>query len=144
MFCIQHKISVKESSAATVPPSTHSVSAPTSTAPLTDATIVTSNTGDMTVTTINVLSTTCSDTSTTTVITSTVIVPHHEATGTGSSRVKLPKLEPKKFNGDLTKLETFWSSFKSSIHLYLSLTPVDEFHYSLTVLEDPAFAAFLG
>ena len=38
MFRIQHKISVKESNAATVPPSTHSVSAPTSTAPLTDTT----------------------------------------------------------------------------------------------------------
>ena len=145
MFRIQHKISVKESSAATVSPSTHSVSAPISSAPLTDATTGTSSTGDMTVTTTDALSTTCSDASATTVVTSTVTpVPHHEVTGTGSSRVKLPKLEPKKFNGDLTKWETFWSSFESSIHLNPDLTAVDKFHYLSSLLEGPAFAAVAG
>ena len=145
MFRIQHKISVKESSAATVSPSTHSVSAPISSAPLTDATTGTSSTGDMTVTTTDGLSTTRLDAGTTTVVTSTVTpVPHHEVTGTGSSRVKLPKLEPKKFNGDLTKWETFWSSFESSIHLNPGLTAVDKFHYLSSLLEGPAFAAVAG
>ena len=148
IFRIQHKISVKEPSAATVPPSTHSVSAPTLPAPLTDPTISTSSTGDMTVITTDALSTTRSDASTTTVVTSTVTpVPHHEVTGTGSSRVKLPKLEPKKFNeesGDLTKWETFWSSFESSIHLNSGLTAVDKFHYLSSLLEGPAFAAVAG
>ena len=33
-----------------------------------------------------------------------------------TSRVKLPKLTPRKFNGVLTRWLTFWDSFKSSIH----------------------------
>ena len=59
-------------------------------------------------------------TSRTTVTSSTVIpVTHHIVTETTSSMVKLPKLEPKTFNGDLTKWETFWNSFESSILHYL-------------------------
>ena len=58
------------------------------------------------------------DASTTVVIIATVTpVAHHAVAEISSSRVKLPKLEPKKFNGDLTKWETFWSSFESSITL---------------------------
>ena len=102
MFRIQHKISVKESSAATVSPSTHSVSAPISSAPLTDPTTGTSSTGDMTITTTDALSTTRSDAGTTTVVTSTVTpVPHHEVTRTGSSRVKHPSLNPRSLMGTL-------------------------------------------
>uniref|UniRef100_A0A1X7U5N1 Uncharacterized protein n=1 Tax=Amphimedon queenslandica TaxID=400682 RepID=A0A1X7U5N1_AMPQE len=32
------------------------------------------------------------------------------------SRVKLPELTPKKFNGDLMKWATFWDMFKFSVH----------------------------
>jgi len=49
-------------------------------------------------------------------------VPHHTATETSSSKVKLPKLEPKNFNSDLMKWETFWSSLESAIHNNPTLT----------------------
>ena len=58
--------------------------------------------------------------------------------------VKLPKLVPKKFNGDLTKWETFWSSFESSIHLNTTLSAVDKFNYLNTLLEGPALASVAG
>ena len=44
-------------------------------------------------------------------------------------RVKLPKLVPKTFNGDLTKWEAFWNTFESSIHLHPTLSAVDKFTY---------------
>jgi len=68
--------------------------------------------------------TTAPDTSTPTVVTSATVTPvtHHAVAEISSSKVKLPKLELKKFNGDLTKWETFWSSFESSIHINTSLT----------------------
>ena len=61
-----------------------------------------------------------------------------------SSMVKLPKLTPRKFNGNLTKWETFWSSFESSIHLNTTLTAVDKFNYLNSLLEGPALAAVAG
>ena len=59
------------------------------------------------------------------------------------SMVKLPKLMPRKFNGDLTKWEAFWSSFASSIHLN-TLTAVDKFNYLNSLLEGSALAAVAG
>ena len=61
-----------------------------------------------------------------------------------SSMVKLPKLIPRKFNGNLTKWETFWSSFESSIHLNTTLTAVDKFNYLNSLLEGPALTAVAG
>ena len=123
----------------------HSVSTTTSSAPLPDVTTIISSMGDMTATATDVPSTTSPDTGATTVVTSTVTpVPHHEVIGTGSSRVKLPKVKRKKFNGDLTKWEAFWSSFESSIHLNPGLTAVDKFHYLSSLLKGPAFAAVAG
>ena len=63
---------------------------------------------------------------------------------TSSPTVKLPKLMPKKFNGDLTKWETFWSSFESTIHLNTTLSGVDKFNYLSSLLEGPALAAVAG
>ena len=73
--------------------------------------------------------TTAAPDTSTTVVTSATVTPvaHHAVAETSSSRVKLPKLEPKKFNGDLTKWETFWSSFESSIHVNPTLTALDKF-----------------
>ena len=63
----------------------------------------------------------------------------------GSGRmVKLPKLVPRKFNGVLTKWESFWSSFESSIHLNTTLTAVDKFNHLNSLLEGPALAAVAG
>ena len=62
----------------------------------------------------------------------------------GGSKVKLPKLTPKSFNGDLTKWESFWSMFESSIHLNPSLSAVDKFTYLHSLLEGPALRAIAG
>ena len=59
-------------------------------------------------------------------------------------RVKLPKLVPKPFNGDLTKWEAFWSTFESSIHLHPTLSAVDKFTYLTSLLEGPAMRAVAG
>lgn len=61
-----------------------------------------------------------------------------------STIIKLPKLMPKKFNGDLTKWETFWSSFELSIHLNSALSAIDKFNYLSSFLEGPALAAVAG
>ena len=63
---------------------------------------------------------------------------------TSSPTVKLPKLMPKKFNGDLTKWETFWSSFESTIHLNTTILGADKLNYLSSLLEDPALAAVTG
>ena len=61
-----------------------------------------------------------------------------------ATRVKLPKLAPKKFNGDLTRWSTFWDSFESSIHHHPDLTDIDRFNYLHTLLEGPAADAISG
>ena len=58
------------------------------------------------------------------------------------TRVKLPKLVPKRFNGDLTKWSTFWDLFESSIHHHLS--DIDKFNYLCTLLEGTASEAISG
>ena len=60
------------------------------------------------------------------------------------SKVKLPKLTPKTFNGDLTKWETFWSTYESSIHLNSTLSAADKFTYLHSLLEGPAMRAVAG
>ena len=45
------------------------------------------------------------------------------------TKVRLPKLSIKKFNGNLTAWTTFWDSFESTIHLNPELTNIDKFNY---------------
>ena len=143
-FVLEHKISARESSTV-LPPSSHSVS----TTVLPDTVTVSSSEAPVTsshgvLTTPHVTTpaahhttTAVSDTSTTTVTSVTVTpVTHHAVTEPSSSKVKFPKLEPKKFNGDLTKWETFWSSFESSIHSNPALTTVDKFQYLISLLKE--------
>ena len=59
-------------------------------------------------------------------------------------RVKLPKLTPRKFNGELTRWLTFWDSFESSIHNNRELSDADKFNYLYTLLEGPALEAISG
>ena len=49
-------------------------------------------------------------------------------------KVKLPKIELKKFNGDVTNWITFWDSFDSAIHSNNELSNVDKFNYLNSVL----------
>ena len=60
------------------------------------------------------------------------------------SKVKLPKLTPRKFNGELTKWLTFWDSFESSIHNNRELSDIDRFNYLHSLLEGPALEAISG
>lgn len=60
------------------------------------------------------------------------------------TKVKLPKLALKRFNGDLTKWSTFWDSFESSIHNQPDLSDIDKFNYLNTLLEGPASEAISG
>ena len=44
-------------------------------------------------------------------------------------RVKLPKIELSKFNGQALKWQTFWDQFESAIHSKESLSDIDKFTY---------------
>ena len=90
--------------------------------------------------------TTAAESRTEAVVTTTTSATHRSDAAIVSSggTVKLPKLVPRKFNGELTKWESFWSSFESSIHLNTTLTAVDKFNYLNSLLEGPALAAVAG
>jgi len=60
------------------------------------------------------------------------------------SKVKLPKLTPRKFNGELTRWLTFWDSFKSLIHNNRELSDIDRFNYLHSLFEGPALEAISG
>ena len=59
-------------------------------------------------------------------------------------RVKLPKLEVRKFNGKLGEWQEFWDSFESSIRLNDGLSKVDKFSYRRNLLLEPARLAIGG
>ena len=61
-----------------------------------------------------------------------------------TTRVKLPRLSLKRFNGDMTKWSTFWDSFESSIHLNPELADIDKFNYLNSLLEGAAAEAISG
>ena len=61
-----------------------------------------------------------------------------------STRVKLPKLSLKKFNGDLTKWMTFWDTFESAVHKNSTLSSIDKFNYLNSLLESAAAEAIAG
>ena len=56
-------------------------------------------------------------------------------------RVKLPKLVLKTFNGDLTKWETFWNTFESSIHLRPNLVCSRQVYIPQLLLEGTVMRA---
>lgn len=58
-----------------------------------------------------------------------------------SSRVRLPKLTIRPFNGDLTTWTTFWESYESSIHKNASLSDIDRLR---SLLEHTALEAISG
>ncbi|XP_046864646.1 uncharacterized protein LOC124459170 [Xenia sp. Carnegie-2017] len=59
-------------------------------------------------------------------------------------RVKLPKLEVKKFSGKIQDWREFWDSFESSIHNNDGLSEVDKFTYLRGLVEEPAKSAISG
>ena len=61
-----------------------------------------------------------------------------------TTQVKLPKLNMRKFNGNVTKWSTFWDSFASSMHENPSLSSIDKFNYLVSLLESTAAEAVAG
>ena len=61
-----------------------------------------------------------------------------------STRVKLPKLALRSFNGNITTWTTFWDSFESSIHNNTDLSEIDKFNYLKSLLEGTAREAISG
>ena len=59
-------------------------------------------------------------------------------------RVKLPRLEVRKFSGKLEEWQEFWDSFESAIHSNDSLSKVDKFSYLRGLLLEPARSAIAG
>ncbi|MEM7375590.1 MAG: DUF1759 domain-containing protein, partial [Bacteroidota bacterium] len=58
--------------------------------------------------------------------------------------VRLPKLELKKFNGDLLKWQSFWDSFDSTIHNNDSLHNIDKLNYLRSQLQGDALKTIAG
>ena len=75
--------------------------------------------------------------------TSTLDTPHTPATSRGS-RVRLPKLTLRTFNGDVTTWMTFWDSYESAVHNGDDLSDIDKFNYLRSLLERTAYEAISG
>ena len=61
-----------------------------------------------------------------------------------SVKVKLPKLEISKFNGDVIYWQRFWNQLCSAIHKNNSISDIDKFSYLKTFLCDSANATISG
>ena len=59
-------------------------------------------------------------------------------------KVKLPKLEMKKFSGRPQDWQEFWDSFQSSIDKSESLSTVDKFAYLRSLVQEPARSTIAG
>ena len=59
-------------------------------------------------------------------------------------RVKLPRLEVRKFSGKLEEWQEFWDSFESAIHSNDSLSKGDKFSYLRGLLLEPVRSAIAG
>ena len=60
------------------------------------------------------------------------------------TQVKLPKLDLRKFDGDISKWPSFWDAFESSVHSNTKLAPVDKFNYLNSLLVNSASEAISG
>eukprot|EP00112_Aurelia_sp_Birch-Aquarium-sp1_P002538 Seg128.14 transcript_id=Seg128.14/GoldUCD/mRNA.D3Y31 product="hypothetical protein" protein_id=Seg128.14/GoldUCD/D3Y31 len=59
-------------------------------------------------------------------------------------RVKLPKLELRKFSGKIAEWPEFWDGFRSAVHDDEELAKVDKFKYLRSYLEEPARSVVAG
>ena len=59
-------------------------------------------------------------------------------------KVKLPKLELRKFSGNIAEWQEFWDGFRSAIHDDDELAKVDKFTYLRSYLEEPARGVVTG
>ena len=65
-------------------------------------------------------------------------------TASKQQTVRLPKLELKKFNGQILKWQAFWDSFQSTIHKNDSLSEIDKLNYLRSQLESEALKSIAG
>ena len=66
------------------------------------------------------------------------------ATVFSTTRVKLPKLSLRKFDGDMSKRMSFSDSLESTVHQNPDLSEVDKFNYLTLMLEHSASGAIGG
>ena len=60
------------------------------------------------------------------------------------TQVKLPKLDLRKCDGDISKWPSFWDTFESSVHSNTKLAPVDKLNYLNSLLVNSASEAISG
>ena len=65
-------------------------------------------------------------------------------TSAGDTKVKLPKLMIKPFEGELTAWTTFWDSYQVAVHANRSLSDIEKFNYLRSLLQGPALEAIAG
>ena len=64
-----------------------------------------------------------------------------QSDASNNTKVKLPKLEVRKFSGKIQDWREFWDSLESAIHKNTSLSDVDKFTYLRGLVEEPAKSA---
>ena len=60
------------------------------------------------------------------------------------AKPKLPRIELPKFSGNVTKFQSFWEGFKSSVHQNTGLSVIDKFNYLRALLEGAAACSIQG
>jgi len=65
-------------------------------------------------------------------------------TYSSGTQVKLPKLDLRKFDGDISKWPSFWDAFESSVHNNTKLALIDKFNYLNSLLVKSASEAISG
>ena len=63
---------------------------------------------------------------------------------TATVRAKLPKLEVRKFGGNISEWQEFWDSFESAINRNETIAEIDKFSYLRGLLIEPARSAIAG
>ena len=118
------------------PPTTVTVAdptaTPTTTPPSTTASTVTASTTSTDPTTTSSMTTTSAD---------PTIVP---SAVTRTTKVRLPKITLRRFDGNPLQWTTFWDTFKSTVHDSPELTKIDKFNYLYSLLERSAAEAISG
>jgi len=59
-------------------------------------------------------------------------------------QVRLPKIHLPKSNGDITRFQSFWQSFKCFIDENETISDVHKMSYMMSLLEGPAYKALQG
>ena len=68
----------------------------------------------------------------------------HSAQSNQNHGIRLPKLSLVKFNGNITKFQSFWQSFNVAVHENDNLSGIHKLNYLINSLEGPAYKAVEG